>query len=199
MEPIIAKEPENLTFDDLDGVDWAKESILYLKDKGIVNGKGDGHFCPEDYITREEYITMVVSALEIFNEYAVCSFEDAQTEQWYYPYVASAYENGIVDGIDENNFGIGMPITRQDAAVMSCRALEFIEVSLKKADDVTAFKDDTEISDYARDAVYDMNRAGVISGYEDETFRPGESITRAETACVIYRVLKAIETAYTID
>lgn len=198
-KPIIeSNQQENTIFDDLDSVEWAKESILYLKDKEIINGRGDGKFCPEDYITREEYITILVSALEVFDEYAVCSFDDTDKEQWYYPYVASAYENNIVDGIDESNFGIGRYITRQDAAVMSCRALDFIEVTLKETTDTATFKDEAAIADYAKEAVYGMNKAGVISGYDDETFKPAEYITRAETACVIYRILKAIDASYTI-
>lgn len=199
IEPADGSGQEDKEFDDLDGMDWAKESILYLKDNGILDGRGDGKFCPEEYITREEFAKLLVSALDIFNEYAVCSFSDTDSEQWYYPYVASAYENGIVDGIDEDLFGIGLPITRQDAAVMSCRALEFIGVSLKETADAEAFGDEDEISDYAEEAIHDMSQTGIINGYTDGSFRPKEHITRAETACIIYRMLMSIEASYTIE
>jgi len=53
-----------------------------------------------------------------------------------------------------------------------------------------SFSDGEQIGSWARQAVADAVRAGIISGYEDGSFRPGESITRAEMTAMIIRALR---------
>ena len=52
---------EKTIFDDINGVAWAKKEIEYLAEKGILNGKSDRHFNPNDNITREEFVEAVKS------------------------------------------------------------------------------------------------------------------------------------------
>ena len=51
-----------------------------------------------------------------------------------------------------------------------------------------AFKDEKDISDEYAEAVAVLNGMGVFKGYEDETFKPENKITRAEVATIIYRI-----------
>lgn len=88
--------------------------------------------------------------------------------------------SGTVRGISEDLFGTGKSITRADMAVMAYRA-----AGLSKADGKT-FADDGEIPDYAKEAVYTLNAAGIISGTGDNKFSPAASANRAEAAKIIY-------------
>ena len=54
---------------------------------------------------------------------------------------------------------------------------------------VSDFADGEDISDYAKPSVGKLNGAGIISGFEDSTFRPKEFCTRAQTAKMLYSAL----------
>ena len=75
-------------------------------------------------------------------------------------------------------------ITREDAAVMLSRVLN------KLPECKVMFEDLADISDYALDAVALLFEMGVINGYDDNTFRPQNSISRAEASKIIYKILE---------
>ena len=78
-----------------------------------------------------------------------------------------------------------MNVTRQDAAAMLARLF-----SAPHDENVEKFADDAEISDYAKDGIYMLKAADMLSGYDDNTFRPNLPVTRAEAAKMIYNLLK---------
>lgn len=102
-------------------------------------------------------------------------------------YIKTAYALGIVNGVSENSFGIGAYISRQDMAVMITRAKN-IELADNTPDNT--FTDADTIAEYARTSVDYLQNAGVINGYDDGSFRPSGNVTRAETAKVLYGLLK---------
>ena len=71
---------------------------------------------------------------------------------WYYSYVAAANKLGIVNGISEQEFGIGAPITRQDLCVIAHRIMQIKNIRAE-LDDSIEFEDADEISEYALDSV----------------------------------------------
>ena len=170
-------------FNDLSNVSWAEDSILELYNKGIVSGYGDKLFAPSNNVTREEYLKILVVAFGLEDDTAVCEFSDVKLGTWYYPYVAAAVKNGVVNGISENEFGTGKSITRQDIAVMTYNCLKKAGIASYDVD-YESFIDEGKINDYAREAVYNMKKLGIIAGYEDGSFLPQNYATRAE-ACKI--------------
>jgi len=181
--PVETAEKKEI-FSDLDNVAWAKDSIMALYAKGVVSGMGDGKFEPMQNVTREQFVKMLVSAMELLTELSSCDFEDVDKNQWYYPYVACAAEKQIVFGINETTFGIGTNVTREQMAAMCARVI-------KRTSDKTVetFIDDAEISDYARESVMLMKKLGVINGNEEGKFNPKAYATRAEAAQIIYGIL----------
>ena len=173
-------------FDDIQSFDWAKEAILSLNEKGIMTGTENKKFRPSDNLTREQAVKIIciVKGYEINGEDT--EFDDVIKGGWYAPYVKTAVENGIVNGIGENIFGVGKSVSRQDFAVMMYRAL----ADNAGDDAVLRFSDSEEIADYAQAAVKHFVSGGIISGYDDNTFRPNGSITRAEAAKIIYNIIK---------
>lgn len=179
-------------FADLGNVEWAKEAILSLYEKGIVSGVGDKLYAPENNVTREQFIVMIMRALNIDATESNSEFSDVKAGAYYEKYVATAKKVGIVNGISENMFGVGKNITRQDLAVMVVNAAKYIEMSLD-GDKNIAFSDGETISDYAKDAVESLVKNGAINGFSDNTFRPKNNCTRAQAAKIIYEIVKGAD------
>lgn len=177
---IVSKE----YFNDLAGYDWAKSGINYLAEHGIVSGVGEGRFEPSRYVTREEFVKMIVGAFSYTDSTATSSFADITPDDWCYSYVSSAYQKGYINGVTDTLFGKGSTIKRQDAAVILAR------ITGRYASGTAKFADLADVSDYALDAVSLMWEMKVINGNEKGEFLPQESLTRAECAKVIYGLLQ---------
>gem|GEM_PF-3755801 len=181
-----------MEFNDLENVMWAVDSILDLASRGIVEGKQENTFAPLDSITREEFIKMLVSAIGIPVDNNKCNFNDVDENAWYYKYVAAGYVNGIINGIDDMNFGRGSLISRQDVATMVGRIMKKMGIDMDSQNQA-AFADDNKISDYANESVYGLKALGIINGKENNVFAPRDSTNRAEAAMVISSMIGYIE------
>lgn len=184
VDPVVVAQPTpeklpEMIYNDLDTASWASEYIVYLSEKNIVGGKGNGIFAPNDNITREEFTKMIILAFAPESEPEKISFSDVSEKDWYYDYVSKAYSKGIITGYDNGSFGVGENITREDMAVIAFRA------SGKKANgDEIRFDDSDLISDYAVEAVTELSNLGVIAGNGD-SFMPKSPATRAQAAKII--------------
>ena len=175
-------------FDDLDSVEWARESICKLAEKDVLRGKEYKLFYPNDMITREEFVKMLVVAYKLDTENKTSEFTDVNDSDWFMPYVAAAFENGIVKGISDDMFGTGQNITRQDLAVMAYNAAIKNDIKFN-AEDVQKFSDDDKISDYAKTAIYALKAQDIINGVDGRNFAPNDTATRAEAAKILYALI----------
>ena len=180
------QKPENVRklFSDIDSVAWANEAICALADKGIINGKSETEFSPDDFVTREEFTKMIIGVMGIPVGGKENVFTDVDDSAWYAPYIKTAYERNIIKGIGDGRFGTGSNITRQDMAVIAAN------VSGLKGKPEKSFIDEDKISDYALDAVNALAAAGIISGDENFAFNPNNNATRAEAAKIVYELYK---------
>lgn len=179
---------ENL-FNDVDNSHWATDAIRGLKDKGIVSGDGDGDFRPNDVLTREELVKMVILSVNAFVTDGYVNFSDVPVNHWSYYYISSAFSQGLISGRGDGTFGLGCYITRQDAAVIIYNTL----VQLGKhidGDGNTAFADMASISNYATGAVSALEKMGLINGKGNNMYMPFDNLTRAEGAAMIWRMLQ---------
>lgn len=188
--PIVAPD-EKFEFVDISNVDWAKESINTLLDLGVISESADKKFNPNDNIKRSEFIKLIVTALDLVDETAKASFTDVAENAWYYTYVASAQKAGIVYGDDSGAFNPDSYITRQDMSVMIERAMKLTGYKFDEAKG-EEFLDDESISDYAKDAVYNLKNKGIINGTGDNLFTPLGMATRAQSAKMICEMIKVV-------
>ena len=172
------------SFSDLDSVPWAVESIKALVKKEIVNGIGRNMFDPDGNVTREQFAKMAVLAAGLEIDGTETAFEDVEAEAWYSKYIAVAVKGGIINGVSDTMFGTGEAITRQDAAAILYRLAG--NPAVRRGE---VFADDSDIADYAKDAVYALKSAGIINGRDDNTFDPSNTCTRAEAAKMIYEFM----------
>lgn len=185
-------QPEKIhaEFNDIDGVEWAFEAILALADKGIINGRSKGYFKPNEFITREEFVKILVCALELQNEEYSNRFSDVKSDDWFVSYVNIAYKNGIVTGTGESKFGTGANISRQDMTVMLYNVLKQYNVNIQPKE--LAFDDTNKIAGYASEAVKALYGMGIMNGVSDTEFDPSGNATRAQAAKVVYGILNEI-------
>ena len=175
-------------FDDLDGVEWAREPICKLAEMGVLRGKEYRLFYPNDNITREEFVKMLTVAYKLNIENKTAKFTDVNADDWFMPYVAAALENGIVNGVSDDMFGTGQNITRQDLAVMAYNAALKNGVEFN-TEGVQKFSDDDKISDYAKTAVYALKSQDIVNGIDGKNFAPQDTATRAEAAKILYALI----------
>ncbi|MGN0179558.1 MAG: S-layer homology domain-containing protein [Monoglobaceae bacterium] len=192
---VNTEEPvQTIKFKDLAGYDWALPMIYALYDQGIINGVSEDRFAPADYVKREEILKMISLAFGVNDTSAVCHFSDVPEDCWSYPYIASAFELGLVKGMGDGKFGYGLNITRQDLAVMCFNYLNaYGLISVTQSDEM--FEDNDEIAEYARNAVMQLKLQGLIKGNENNCFEPERYATRAEAACMISNIAAFSKTA----
>lgn len=177
----VAKE---INFSDIDH-SWAKASILSLAKKGILQGKTETMFYPEDAVTRAEFVSVLYRLTENGAMTGENPFQDVLADDWYYSAVMWAYAENIIQG-HGGNFCPNEQITRQDMALILFRYLD-ISPSKEKQE---LFEDDRQIAAYARDAVYTMRSIGLLNGREDGTFDPSAYASRAELAGMLDHLLR---------
>lgn len=182
---ITTPDAQTGVFADLGEAKWAEESILALYEKNIVRGDGN-NFYPNNKVTRAEFLKMVVLFFELEKEDATLNFNDVKENDWYYDYVLTAYSNGVVNGINDEEFNPNGFISRQDMAVIFYRAAICAGKTFENGE--MAFLDEENISSYAKQAVAALSKKGIINGY-DNKFHPTDSTTRAQAAQILYNML----------
>lgn len=174
-------------YSDIDNYGWALESIIGLTNAGIVNGMGDNEFNPAGNVTREQFCKMVVQLFGVSVNDTDTDFSDVDPDAWYAPYITAAVQAGYVQGQSDDYFGVGESIMRQDMATILYRAAN------KTGDGVILdFTDEASIAQYARDAVSELVGLDIMNGYEDGSFKPRGSATRAEAAKVIWGIYQIL-------
>ena len=114
-------------------------------------------------------------------------FNDIVEGAWYYDAVLWAADKGIVSGVGGGKFDPNAPVTREQMAVMLWNYIQHKEYELKATAAGAAFADEEKISDWARDSVKSIQRAGIIGGKPGNLFDPQGVATRAEVATIFAR------------
>ncbi|MBU8908723.1 M14 family metallopeptidase [Desertibacillus haloalkaliphilus] len=180
QEPSI---PANPVFPDVAESHWAQEQIESLHEAGVINGHQDGTFQPSQSLTRGQAAELMTKALdlEMIQERATPSFSDLSLDHYYEPFASAVKEAGVFSGHYNGTFGASEGLTREQMATVLVNAFD-LEAT---GDDVT-FTDASAIASYHQDDVKVLAQHGITTESE---YRPTDSVTRAEFAAFLYRVL----------
>lgn len=172
---------------------WARMMIKEIYKKNIVSGyeTEDGFlFNPDNNMTREEFAVIIgrflETDLESYTEYELNFADIDLISDWSKPYITAMYHSQIINGKqsgDEIYFAPKDTITRAEAITILGRTVEAI------ADSEIAFEDSDQIPEWARENINKMVGLGFVSGYEDNTIRPNNFVTRAEAVTLLYKML----------
>lgn len=178
------------TFPDMNN-HWAKLYVQNLVDEGVIEGYPDGSFRPDNKVTRSEFVKLIASALNLpAMEQASSVFSDeSQIPDWAKSYVQSAVQVGLIEGYANGetgkaSFNPSAVISRAEMTVITARALKQ-PPTVKPL----TFRDRLSIPEWAQPSIQLTAETGLINGYEDNTFRSRNPVTRAETAALICRLL----------
>lgn len=180
------------TFTDVPKSYWAFSYIGEMVDRGVLNGYPDGKFYPDNNVSRAEFakIMTVAAGLSVDDSYDgdyVDVLNDPDNS-WAAPYiqVAKYYLSGYVsNGLKyyrpENN------ALREDIAVALVKLKGYSTTGYDLSMIKTMFSDWQSISTSAQPYVATAVEKGLISGYDDGTFKGQQGITRAEAATLLWR------------
>ncbi|WP_284645102.1 S-layer homology domain-containing protein [Paenibacillus silviterrae] len=179
------------TFGDLTDYEWARMEIETLASLGIIKGTSAASFSPGDNITRADFISLMVRALQLTAE-VDGNFDDVEKSDYYYQEVGVAKKLGIAQGTGDNQFDPRISISRQDMMVLAARAMKMAGRMLDESDsDVSGFSDSDQVAAYAVNPLGQLVKKGIIEGYNG-MIKPNDTAIRAEAAVIIYRLLNKL-------
>ena len=190
VDPPKPTEWEN-PFTDIHKNDWFYDSVKYAYENGLMKGVSNTEFAPQSDITRAMFVT-ILYRMENEPQTAAAAFIDIESGSYYEKAVAWASNNGIIFGISENQFAPNDNITREQMVVMIYRYATFKGYDITTSGS-TAYMDNSDISDYAKDAVTWAAEKSIMTGNTDGSFAPKANTTRAQAAAVFMRVLENLK------
>ncbi|MDQ8737086.1 LamG-like jellyroll fold domain-containing protein [Paenibacillus sp. LHD-38] len=162
---------------------WAEKDFNSWYDKQLIKGYGDGNFKPDQAISRVEFMTLINRVFN-FVEEADVSFLDITAANSFYNEVKKAVAAGYLSGYSDGTIRPNAPITRQEAAVILFRAFQLIASGSSES----ILTDTAGLPAWSKDAVETFVSEGYITGYNDQTFRPANKITRAESLRLVNNI-----------
>lgn len=179
----------DVKFKDVPRNNWAFEYIGEMQKRGIINGYPDGKYYPDNYVERCEFAKIMVGAAglrtgDASGEY----FADVKYNDWFYEYVETAkeYLTGY-KSFGQNYFRPNNYALREDIAVALVKLKGYDTKNTNQNILQTMFSDYDSISESAKPYVATAVDRGLVSGYDDGTFKGQDSITRAEAAAMLWR------------
>lgn len=186
----------NLDFKDTQGkeMEWAMRYIARLAARGIFDGYSDGSFRPQETVTRIEAITAAVRLMGLRDQaesaaemQTKLNFKDAdQVPAWAVGYVAVAAENDLF-AESETTVHPNQPADRLWATTLLVKALGLQDEAQSKMNVKLTFADADKIPAGSVGYVAVAIEKGVVNGFEDNTFRPNQPVTRAQIAALLDR------------
>lgn len=168
---------------------WYAKDVLAVQDLGIIQGKGNNIFDPNGLLTVAEAITMAAKTRAWYNGDEIPVVEG----KWYAGAVQYAKENGVLaDWITAAYILKPMEAYNPSAnrgvmAYLFAYALPSSEYNaINRVDELP----DVHISTQYQGEILALYNAGILSGLDEYgTFKGGISITRAEAAAILNRVV----------
>lgn len=173
-------------FVDLQHSKWAEDGIEYMAKRGTVAGYGNGIFKPEAQVTRAQAVTFMVRELypeQLQKEVVGTTYSDVPTTHPFHREITIAAKNGLASGFPNGTFRPDAPLSRAETAAFLTRAY-----SLAEGNEPARWTDTDR--HWAAAPILIMSSNGLVGGYSDATFRPNQSVTRAEYAVFMARVIR---------
>lgn len=171
-------------FTDVTPKNWFYSDVVAAVQRGLVDGVSPTSYKPQGELTGAQCVKLAACLRQLYYDGAV-TLTNSESGPWYRSYVDYALQNGILDAelADYNT-----PVDRLTFVRIFFRAMpESAYPAINSvADDAIP---DVKSGDPGANEIYVFYRAGVLSGYNDYSFGPGKSITRAEVATIMNRMV----------
>lgn len=194
---VASDETYTLTVSDsritMNGKDYAPVTFVNRKAAELnrtdhlafLSGYANGTFKPDRNMTRAEVTTMFARLLTekmAADQTYSNTFSDVAKSHWAANYIGYMQQFGIITGYADGSFRPDASVTRAEFAAIASR--------FEKLTEGTKSFSDVPSSHWAAKYINFAATRGWVNGYADGTFRPNNSITRAEVAAVTCRLLE---------
>ncbi len=183
---------ETTGFKDVREDSWYADAVDYVSAAGYMKGTSKDAFSPGEDVTRAMFVTILSRVARAQTDNTASAFGDVAANQYYSGAIEWAAEKEIVNGVGGGLFAPYRSITRQDLAVMLYRFVNAMGYELSAGESRT-YTDEAAISAYAADAVRFVTSTGLFAGYQDGSFRPKATATRAQTAVIVMRLAQLLD------
>lgn len=174
-------------FLDVSEDDWFYNGVMYVYEKELMIGMTEVTFAPNGKVRRSEFATILHRmAGEPEVEYSL-KFSDVKDGIWYTDGILWGSENGIILGYSTGEFGINDNISREQMAVLMYRYADAMGYDVNLYSRLDDYKDASNISSYAVEAMEWAVGNGIISGVSKDSLAPKGEATRAQCATIIQR------------
>lgn len=183
-------------FADVDSGYWAYGAIQTMVSREIMAVGEEKRFDPEGIVTRGEFAAIIVKAFDL-EKATAGAFDDVNPGTEHYKEILILKGLGIVSGDENNRYYPGNPLSRQDMSVIVARTMKALDKPL------TGYGESVLNKYYDRDSIdsYALTSMSSLVGEKiiNERIRNGRTyldpkagITRAETAWVLYNLLRML-------
>ena len=159
---------------------FAKDDIIQAVKEGHMIGTSNTHFSPDDSLTRAQAATIASRVLKL-SPSSNTAFSDTKGH-WAEREIAAAAEAGFFMGYPDGSFQPERVLSREEMASLLFR---MIQTDVQGAGPV--FSDVLE-ERWSYQEITALAQAGILNGYEDDTFRPERALTRGEMAALLARL-----------
>lgn len=176
---------------------WAADTVYSMLQSHTISGYVENDTVtvrPDNPITRAEFVTILVQALDLQNGTGSKSFADVKETAWYAKPVQIASSLGLVSGETFTEFAPELNISRAEIATITANAFA------KTVSFSGTPRQFTDISSHwAKPYIDKVSQVGIVSGYENNAFQPDANATRAEAMVMLQNALKLEKTSLPAD
>lgn len=153
---------------------WAHDTILKVAEYNLIQGY-NGNFMPNQPIKRGD-LAIIIDRMLGLKGYSYNYYNDLSNNDYYADSLLRCVAAGYITGISDTEINPDGYATREQVAVILSRIFDLVE----SYSGSTNFKDDSQISSWAKNSVSAMSRLGYINGDDRGYMNPQANITRAE-------------------
>lgn len=182
----------NINFRDINN-HWAKNDIVDIYNKGWMKGVEIDVFAPDQSLTRAQAAAILVRALDLQPLQPITSatqpFGDVENNYWANKDIIIANQHGLMNGREKGVFAPEEKVSREEMAVILDR---IIGVSPALVTEAKIFRD-VKPDRWSYKEIQNMNRQGIFGGFENNTFKPEDKLTRGQMASILNRIAPLLE------
>ncbi len=175
-----------------EGYDWARDAIERFSEEGIIEGKDDGIFAPDDAVTRAEFAKMFALTFELPLGEEASPYQDVADDYWAAPYILAADEYTVAmsvldETIGDSSYAPEREATREEIAAALVNILPISDEEQDTSALDSIFSDCADINQKLVAQIARAYELGLMKGYDDGTLRPKDRVTRAEAVVLLDR------------
>ncbi len=165
---------------------WADTYLSFCIGKRIISGDENGDLMPDNHLTREQMVKMILNTLGVkIPQKGLPVYDDVKEDRWSYTYI-TAYHDYVIE--DSFRFFPAEEVNREEFLAMCVKISDAgNKIPQKQSEFASKFSDYSDIDEQYFKYIVVGYEVGFITG-SDGKINPKDKLTRAEACAMLYRV-----------